>query len=260
MFNQYSASVQLVFCQCSAGIPPVFLENRSSTGLDPGRVTSNATSNAKRAVLSRVFRGSWSCHGVFKTSRVGSESVQNLRGWVGSGQERFKSRGSGQVGSKGFLISRFGSGPVKEKKKLTGQVTSTQEAMKSLRIGSDHDPRETGHSRVGPAWPASCFLLTRGSDPRIRLADPTLKPFPLSYPKTIMVPILNNTPLVSCSNVKTPPNPYTHVRIHPFPLQPGHTSLRGTKNIVDLFLKCRPTGRIRGSRQMVSRVKVTRPA
>ena len=71
--------------------------------------------------------------------------------------------------------------------------------------------------------------------------------FPLSYPKASLVPILHNTPLVSYSDIKTPPNSYTHARIHSYPLQPGHISLRGTKMNIKLFLKCRPTGQIRGS-------------
>ena len=55
---------------------------------------------------------------VFKISRVGSGrvgsgSLQNLTGRVGSDQEFFKSRGSGQVGSRVFQISRVGPGRVK---------------------------------------------------------------------------------------------------------------------------------------------------
>ena len=60
----------------------------------------------------RVSRVTWcsKCHGL---GRVGSGSVQTLTGRVGSGQEVSKSRGSGQVGSRVFQISRVGSGRVK---------------------------------------------------------------------------------------------------------------------------------------------------
>ena len=83
--------------------------------------------------------------------RVGSRSVQNVTGRVGvSGREVFKSHGLGRVRSRGY------------DEMLTGPVRS---------------------------WPASCFLLTRGSDPRIPLADPTLEPLlpallPKGFPRT----------------------------------------------------------------------------
>ena len=83
-------------------------------------------------------------------------------GRIGSGQEVFKiSDGSGRVGSRGFQISWVGSGRVKTFSNLTGRVGSGQEVMKISRVGSGHDSREAGHSRVGPALPASCFLLTQ---------------------------------------------------------------------------------------------------
>ena len=75
--------------------------------------------------------------------------------------------------------------------------------MKSSRFGSGNEP-------VGPAWPVSWLLLTRGSGPRIRLADPTLETLPgLFYSKAFVLPILNNTPFVSYSSIKPPQNPYT---------------------------------------------------
>ena len=49
--------------------------------------------------------------------------------------------GSGQVGSGVFQISRVGS----------GRVGSGQDVIKSSQVGPGHDPREAGHSRVGPA-------------------------------------------------------------------------------------------------------------
>ena len=66
--------------------------------------------------------------------------------------------------------------------------------------------------------------------------------------------MLTSTPLVSYSSIKTQPNPYTHARIHPYPLlQPSHLSLRGTKMTTKLFFKYRPTGQIRGSNLRVKR-------
>ena len=60
---------------------------------------------------------------------------------------------------------RVGSGRVNNFSNITGKVRSGVEVMESSRVESGHDPRETGHSPVGPALPARCFLLTRGSDP-----------------------------------------------------------------------------------------------
>ena len=40
---------------------------------------------------------------------------------------------------------------------------------------------------------------------------------------------------------------YAHARIHPYSLQPAHTSLRGTSMKITRFSKHRPTGRFRGS-------------
>ena len=55
---------------------------------------------------------------------------------------------------------------------------------KRVTLGSgQHDPR--------PTLPASCFLLTRGSDPRIRPAD---RGFYTYLKKAYSVPKLNSTP------------------------------------------------------------------
>ena len=71
------------------------------------------------------------------------------------------------------------------------------------------------------------FMPTRGSDQRIRPADPTLRNIPAFCPKAYLVPTLNKTGthLVLYSNIKIPLiyTGYTHVRIHPYSLQPGHT-------------------------------------
>ena len=54
------------------------------------------------------------CHG---SGRVETPSVKNITGRIVSGQEVFKSRGSGQVGSRVWQISRVGSGLVRWKPK-----------------------------------------------------------------------------------------------------------------------------------------------
>jgi len=111
----------------------------------PGRQQSESARSSSAAYIpSKNFPGLFAGHGVFKMSRVGSGrvgsgSVQNLTDRVRSGRV------------KGFQISRVGSGRVKSFSNLTGRVGSGQEVMKSSRVGSGHDPRETGHSRVGPA-------------------------------------------------------------------------------------------------------------
>ena len=88
-----------------------------------------------------------SCHKL--TGRVGS-IVQNLTDRVGLGQDR---------------------------------VGSGLKNLKSSRVGSGHDPRDTGHARVGPPYPAIFFALLRGSVARIPPADPTLQKLPASCPK-----------------------------------------------------------------------------
>ena len=141
--------------------------------------------------------------------------------------------------------------------------------MKSSWVQSRDYPRETGRSWVGPAYPLSCFRLTRGSHLRVRAADRAVQKVAAFCPKASLVPTLNNTidSSVSYSNVKIPPNLYTHVRIHPYPLQSGHIPLLivwDAKMSLELFRKFRPTGRIRGSNarveKMVSRVEGARPA
>ena len=123
-------------------------------------------------ILQGVTRvtGCSKCHGlgrvgsgqkVFKISRVESGRVKDV----------FKSRGSGQVGSGRVKISRIGSSRV-------GLGT-----FRISRVGLGHDPRKTGNSRVGPALPASFFLLTRGSDPRIRPAGLLSETFRVPPPK-----------------------------------------------------------------------------
>ena len=89
----------------------------------------------------------------------------------------------------------------------------------------------------------SCFLPTRASDPRIQHLNTSRS----------LIPILNNSPFVPYSNIETPPNPYTHAHTHPYPLQPGHISMRGTKMKFKLFFKCRPTGQIRWSNLRVNK-------
>ena len=95
-----------------------------------------------------------------------------------------------------------------------------------------------GFSRV--TWCSKCHgsgrvSRTRAFGSRIR----HLNHFPLFYSKGSLTPILNSIPR-------------THARIHSNPLpgtvQPGHISLRGTKMNIQMFLKCRSTGRTFGSR------------
>ena len=82
-----------------------------------------------------MFKIIWSV-----SDRVGSIlRFSNLPGGVREGQFFFEYYGSGRVGS-GQDFSN-----------LAGWVGSGQEVMKNSRVGSDHEPRETGHSRVGPA-------------------------------------------------------------------------------------------------------------
>ena len=102
------------------------------------------------------------------SGRVGSLrfKIKILR--VGSGQKVSKSRGSGRVGLGDFQnLARVGSGQVERFQNLAGRLMSGQELFKISRVGSDHDPRDTGHSQVKPPRPAGCFWLARRSNPRI---------------------------------------------------------------------------------------------
>ena len=175
-------------------------------------------------------------------SRVGSDRARNIS----------KSLGSGRLGSRGFQISWIGSSRVNRFTNLTGRVGSGQEFFKSHgssqgRTRKKRVTRGSGNMNR-EQLSADPPGRTRASGSRIR----HLKHFPLSYPKASLVPIPNKNPSVLFSNNKTPRNPYeTHVRIHPYPLQPGHISLRDAKVNVELILKCRPTGRIGGSNSRV---------
>ena len=75
-------------------------------------------------------------------------TFQNLTGRVVSGQKVSKSRGSGRVGPIGLknLAGRVGSGQEVSKSRGSGQ-----EVFKISRVGSGHDPRDMGHSRVKPS-------------------------------------------------------------------------------------------------------------
>ena len=76
---------------------------------------------------------------------VGSGIVQNITGRIGSGRVKTFSNLVGRVRSSQELIKSHGSGRVG-----SGRVGSGQQVMKNSRVGSDHDTRETSHSRVGP--------------------------------------------------------------------------------------------------------------
>ena len=116
--------------------------------------------------FSRVT-GCSKCHG---SGRVESGSVQYLSGRVASGQEVIKSRGSGRVGS----------GRVKRFSYLAGRVGSSQHIFTPVTRGSgQHDLQKHLAGHAGRAsMTCQMFLLTRGSDPRIRLAGPTRRTFP----------------------------------------------------------------------------------
>ena len=68
---------------------------------------------------------------------------------------------------------------------------------------------------VGPTHPA------RGSDTSSTSRSLTERLFSRSNTQ------YSTPPLVSYSQIKTRPNPYTHARIHPYSLQTGHRSQRG---------------------------------
>ena len=140
-------------------------------------------------------------HAVFKISRVGSGRVKrcsNLVDRVKLGQQFVKSHGSGRVGSGQYFFQYRGSD----------------------EVGSNGGEKLTGRVR---SCPANCFLQTRGSDPCIRLADPTPMTLPSLSPKGLSrTIILKNMPLVKYSKLKHRQiNPNTHARIYPYPLQPG---------------------------------------
>ena len=90
---------------------------------------------------------------MFKISLVGSRRVGSgvlkILG-VRSGRVKTFSNLAGRVGSRSFQISRVGLGWVKKFSNVIGRIRSGQEVLKISRVGSGHDPRETGHSRVGP--------------------------------------------------------------------------------------------------------------
>ena len=102
----------------------------------------------------------------------GSRGFQNLAGRVVSGQEASKSRGSdrvrsGQEFSKSRGSGRVGSGRVGSGRVGSGRVGSR--VFKISRVGSSHDPRDTGHF-------AGQAIMTR----RLFWADPRVKPADLA--------------------------------------------------------------------------------
>ena len=87
------------------------------------------------------------------------------------------------------------------------------------------------------------------ADRRVGSADPTRESDPKNksnfLPEGSPTPTFNNIPVVSDSNIETRPNLYTHIRIHPYPRQPGHILLRGYKNEYSIVVgvSVEPTGR-----------------
>ena len=89
------------------------------------------------------------------TGRGSAQDVLKSResGRVGSGREVSKSDGSCRVGLRGLKVSRV------------GRVGSR--SLEIVRVGSGHDPRTTGHSRVKATVTRGLFL----ADPRVEPAD-----------------------------------------------------------------------------------------
>ena len=78
------------------------------------------------------------------TSQVGSGRVNNfsiLAGRIGSGQEALKSHGSVQVGSRGFQISRVGSGRFMRCLKCHGSGRVMTREIRATRGSGHNDPR-----------------------------------------------------------------------------------------------------------------------
>ena len=120
-------------------------------------------------------------------SQVGS-------GRIGSGQEFFKSHGSGRVGR----VKRFSN--------LPGRVGSVHDVFKMSRVRSGHDPRDTDHSRIGPAdlVRGSVFLQTYSCLPEGRSRDPRVRNdtvLAASCLKASLVPILRTPRAYHTSSV-----------------------------------------------------------
>ena len=112
------------------------------------------------------------CHGSGRVESGRVKRFSNLVGRVRSGQEYFKSHGSGRVGSRG---------DEKLTREISGRASMTRELF-------------------SPAGGTRAF----GSQIR------HVNPFPISCPKAFLLPKLNNTILISYSHIKPPPNSYTH--------------------------------------------------
>ena len=104
------------------------LPPRETTSIIPGMVTnSKAHMLHQYSLIVRLFAG-LSRVLTRPAGRVGSGRVITFKNLTGSG--------------------RVGSGRVKRFQNLAGRVGSGQEVFKISRVGSVHDPRDTGHSRV----------------------------------------------------------------------------------------------------------------
>ena len=135
--------------------------------------------NAQRArtinciCLSELIQTATSLRRIFRrVMTIPAGRVKGVSKSRGSDHHVLKYHGSGRVGSRGFKISWVGLGRVNRLQNLAGRVGLGKEVFKISRVGSGHDPRDMGHSRVKPSWPASCFRLSCGSNPRIWPADP----------------------------------------------------------------------------------------
>ena len=123
------------------------------------------------------IRRVWKCRGA---GRVGSGRVQNVTCRTESGQQFFKSRGSGRVVSRGFQShgsGRVGSGRVGSWGHASGRVMTRE-----IRVTSGsgrHNPWVVfGWPRIGPAYLAggSVFLPTYSCLPEGHSCDPLVLP------------------------------------------------------------------------------------
>ena len=136
--------------------------------------------------------------------RIGSGLFRRCSNCHGTGRV-----GSGRVRRGSKLTSRVSSGPTRNGS-LAGRLSMTRELVYA-------------NPRVGPADPA------RGSDTP-NASHFLVEDFCSTSKQYSFGIILHH------SNVKTPPDTYVYACPHPFkPLQPGHNSLRGTKEDNKLF-------------------------
>ena len=111
-------------------------------------VHPSSPGNKQKAFFPGLFAGDDSTRGSdqegLKMSRVGWGRVNKfsiLAGRIGSGQEALKSHGSVQVGSRGFQISRVGSGRFMRCLKCHGSGRVMTRGIRVTRRSGHNDPR-----------------------------------------------------------------------------------------------------------------------